>query len=264
MVFTNQLTGQVLGFGLSNGSGQVTATLSSLPAGNTVVAATVSSTTTACNCTAVVGTTTVTVSQPTVTCTVTASSAPANPAVGDTVTVTARVTCAGAGLSGATVQFTNQATGAVLGSGTTDATGTASFTTATLPAGSTTIVATANGSSSTCTCNSGVGVVTVTVGGAPGVFTALPACYRLNFPPLPWAFANATFTATGAAPGTLVTFHLDGAGGPVVCTAAADATGTATCTGNLSVFQLVNTTYTATATISGSQVSSSSTLLPCA
>ncbi|GFE17101.1 hypothetical protein Sgleb_51480 [Streptomyces glebosus] len=108
----------------------------------------------------------------------------------------------------------------------------------------------------TCSCVGVSATTTVTVGSA-AVLTAQPACYRLNLATLT---AQATFTATGATPGSTVTFHLGtGPNGPVACTAVANASGVATCTATLSLFQLVFVTYTAT---SGSQ-SSTSTLGPC-
>ncbi|MFI2261421.1 hypothetical protein OHU45_05070 [Streptomyces tubercidicus] len=101
------------------------------------------------------------------------------------------------------------------------------------------------------------------MGGATG-FSAQPACYRLNVPPLPWAFAQATFSAGGATPGAVVTFHLGGPAGPVVCTAIADASGNASCTATLNVGQVLFGTYTATTPAAGGgTLSSSSTLAIC-
>ncbi|MCF3147276.1 Ig-like domain repeat protein, partial [Streptomyces platensis] len=99
-------------------------------------------------------------------------------------------------------------------------------------------------------------------GGATG-FTAHPACYTISFPPLPWAFAQATFSASGATPGSLVTFHLGGANGPVVCTATADASGNASCTATLNIGQVGFATYTATTTGASGPLQSSSSLGIC-
>ncbi|WP_328386954.1 hypothetical protein OHS81_25360 [Streptomyces sp. NBC_00400] len=190
-------------------------------------------------------------------CAVSVTSSPARPAAGQPVTVTATVTCGGSPVPGATVLFST--TSGPLGVGLTNASGQAGVTTSTLPAGSTTVTATVlTATGSTCNCAGSSGTGTVTVGGATGL-TAHPACYTLNVPPLPWAFATATFTASGATPGATVTFHLDGPAGPVVCTAVANASGNASCTATLNVGQVLFSGYTAT---SGG-ASSSSTLSVC-
>ncbi|MFD6231322.1 Ig-like domain repeat protein, partial [Streptomyces sp. NPDC060232] len=211
--------------------------------------------TTTCTCIGVAATATVTVTAPTK-CVVTLSSAPADPIAGQPVTLTATVTCDGAPVPGATVLFST--TGGPLGIGVTNASGQATATTSALPVGSTVVTATVLAATTSCTCVGASGTGTVTVSGAKGL-TAQPACYRLNVPPLPWAFATATFSASGATPGATVTFHLDGPAGPVVCTAVADASGNASCTATLTIGQVLYSGYTAT---SGG-VSSSSTLSIC-
>ncbi|MEU5548056.1 recombinase family protein [Streptomyces sioyaensis] len=140
-------------------------------------------------------------------------------------------------------------------------TGQATATTIALPLGVNPITATVIAEGATCTCVGVAGTATVTVGPAQGL-TAQPACYTLNLPPLPWSFAHTTLTATGATPGATVTFHSDGAGGPVLCTAVADTNGNANCTANLTIFQLASG-YTATTPVPGGSLTSSSTLLPC-
>ncbi|MGX1756374.1 Ig-like domain repeat protein [Streptomyces lydicus] len=246
-----------LGVGVTNASGQATVTTSTLPAGSTVVTATVLTANSSCNCVGVAATTTVTVGAAP-RCAVAVTSSPEKPAAGQPVTLTATVTCGGAPVPGAVVLFST--TSGPVGIGLTNASGQASITTSTLPAGSTVVTATVLTASPTCNCVGVSGTVTVTVGVGGGTgLTAHPACYRINTPPLPSAFATATFSASGATPGATVTFHLDGPAGPVACTAVADGSGNASCTATLSVGQVLFVSYTAT---SGG-ASSSNTLSIC-
>ncbi|GLW19767.1 hypothetical protein Stsp01_65100 [Streptomyces sp. NBRC 13847] len=90
----------------------------------------------------------------------------------------------------------------------------------------------------------------------------MPACYRLNFPPLPWSYATATLTATGATPGATVTFHSGGANGPVLCTAVADMYGNATCKATINPVQS-GLGYTATTPVAGGFLTSTSTMTLC-
>ncbi|MGW8395816.1 Ig-like domain repeat protein, partial [Streptomyces lydicus] len=239
-----------LGFGTTDASGQATVTSSLLPAGANVVTATVVSASTTCNCVGVSGTATVNVGAAT-NCVVTVTSTPAYPTAGQPVTVTATVTCNGAPVVGAAVLFTS--TSGALGVGVTGVTGQASVTTSSLPAGSNVVTATVLSAGTTCNCTGVSGTATVNVGPVTGGrLTAKPACYVLNFPPVPWAFAHATFSASGATPGSTVTFSVMGS---TVCTAVADASGNASCTGNLTVTQALASTYTASSggvTVTGS------------
>ena len=73
---------------------------------------------------------------------------------------------------------------------------------------------------------------------------------------MPWAFAHATFSVSGATPGSTVTFSVLGG---TVCTAVADASGNASCTANLSITQALAATYTA----SSGGVTVTGTLGPC-
>ncbi|MDT0458062.1 Ig-like domain-containing protein [Streptomyces sp. DSM 41527] len=246
-----------LGVGTTTAAGQATLTTSTLPAGANVVTATVIAGTSTCTCIGVAGTATVNVGAAQ-SCSVTLTSSPARPTAGQPVTLTATVTCGGAPVPGAVVLFST--TSGPVGIGLTNASGQATVTTSALPAGSTVVTATVLTASPTCNCVGVFGTVTVTVGAGGGTsLTAHPACYRINTPPLPSAFATATFSASGATPGATVTFHLDGAAGPVVCTAVADASGNASCTATLTVSQVLFVSYTAT---SGG-ASSSSTLSIC-
>ncbi|MFI1156780.1 Ig-like domain repeat protein [Streptomyces sioyaensis] len=243
-----------LGVGVTTPAGAATLTTSLLPAGSTVVTGTVLAASTTCTCVGVAATTTVVVT-PAPSCVVTLTSSPANPAAGAPVTLTATVTCGGVPVTGALVLFTTPS--GPVGVGVTGASGTASLVTTLLPTGSTVVTATVAAATTTCTCVGVAATTTVNVVVGAGLFTAQPACWRMNLATLT---ASATFTATGATPGSTVTFHLGtGPSGPVACTAVADASGTATCNATLSLFQLLFVTYTAT---SGTQ-SSSSTLGPC-
>ncbi|MFK4247858.1 beta strand repeat-containing protein [Streptomyces angustmyceticus] len=246
-----------LGVGVTTAAGTATLTTSLLPAGANVVTATVIAGTSTCTCVGVAATATVNVGAAR-RCAVTLTSSPANPAAGQPVTLTATVTCNGVPVPGAVVLFST--TSGPVGIGLTNASGQATVTTTALPAGSTVVTATVLTASPGCNCVGVFGTVTVTVGAGGGTsLTAHPACYRINTPPLPSAFATATFSASGATPGATVTFHLDGAAGPVACTAVADASGNASCTATLTVGQVLFTSYTAT---SGG-ASSSSTLSIC-
>ena len=95
-------------------------------------------------------------------------------------------------------------------------------------------------------------------------FTAQPACYTLNFPPLPWALVHAQFSVTGASPGTRITIHLGSdANGPVLCSALADQYGNVRCSADLNAVQILYTTYTATVPVPGGYETSTASLLPC-
>ncbi|MYT11004.1 Ig-like domain repeat protein [Streptomyces sp. SID4951] len=249
-----------LGIGVTSAAGQASVTTSTLPSGLNVVTATVISAETTCICVGTSATVNITVAAAQ-NCAITLSTTPANPTAGQPVTVTATVTCNGAPVSGATVLFAT--VNGPLGIGVTSAAGQASVTTSTLPAGANVVTATVIAANTTCTCVGVSGTATVNVGASTGGLTANPACYTLNFPPLPWAFATATFSASGATPGAVVTFHLDGPSGPVVCTAVANASGNASCTATLNIGQVLYSSYTATTPTAGGTLSSSSTLGIC-
>ncbi|MEU5548035.1 Ig-like domain-containing protein, partial [Streptomyces sioyaensis] len=182
--------------------------------------------------------------------------------VGQPTTVSATVTCNGAPVPNAAVTFTSN--GAVIGFALTNASGVATSPVIFTTPSTNTVLATVTATAGACTCtNVTSGPVTVTVQpSGTGTFKALPACYTLDFPPLPWSFAHATLTATGATPGATITFHSDGAGGPVLCTAVADTNGNATCTAHLTVLQLASG-YTATTPAPGGFLTSHNTLTPC-
>ncbi|MGY4969991.1 Ig-like domain repeat protein [Streptomyces nigrescens] len=249
-----------LGIGVTSAAGQASVTTSTLPSGLNVVTATVIAANTTCICVGTSATVNITVAAAQ-NCAITLSTTPANPTAGQPVTVTATVTCNGAPVQGATVLFAT--VNGPLGIGVTSAAGQASVTTSTLPAGANVITATVIAANTTCVCVGVSATATVNVGASTGGLTANPACYTLNFPPLPWAFATATFSASGATPGAVVTFHLDGPSGPVVCTAVANASGNASCTATLNIGQVLYSSYTATTPSAGGTLSSSSTLGIC-
>ncbi|MFI9082344.1 Ig-like domain repeat protein [Streptomyces sioyaensis] len=200
--------------------------------------------------------------QPTSNCLVTVTPPAGTVTVGQATLLTATVTCNGVPVPNAAVTFTSN--GTALGSATTNASGNATATVMFTTPGANTLTATVTAAGTACSCTNVTSTpITVTVQPAgPGTFKALPACYRLNFPPLPWSFVHATLTATGAPPGAVVTFHSDGASGAVLCTAVADTNGTASCTADLTIFQLASG-YTATTPVLGGSLTSSSTLTLC-
>ncbi|MFF7234588.1 Ig-like domain repeat protein [Streptomyces sioyaensis] len=214
-------------------------------------------------CTAAsIGTVPVTV-QPASSCLITVTPPTGPVTAGHATTLTATVTCNGSTPvpNAAVISTSNHA---IIGFALTNASGLATTPITFTTPGANIVTATVTAAGTACTCTNVTSPpVTVTVQPAgTGTLQALPACYRLNFPPLPWSFARATLTATGATPGAVLTFHSDGAGGPVLCTAVADANGNASCTANLTVFQLASG-YTATTPVPGGFLSSSSTLTPC-
>ncbi|RXS73790.1 hypothetical protein EST92_21855 [Streptomyces sp. TM32] len=201
--------------------------------------------------------------QPPASCLITVTPPAGTVTVGQATPLSATVTCNGAPVPNAAVTLTSNST--IIGFALTNAAGTATTTATFTTPGAQTLSARVTAAGAACSCaNVTSAPVTVVVQPAgPGMFKAQPACYRLNFPPSPWSFAHTTLTVTGATPGAVVTFHQDGAGGPVLCTAVADANGNASCTANLSVFQVLTPTYTATTPVAGGFLTSSSTLLPC-
>ncbi|MEV6569399.1 hypothetical protein [Streptomyces kronopolitis] len=81
-------------------------------------------------------------------------------------------------------------------------------------------------------------------------------------PPLPWSYATATLTATGATPGAVITFRSGGASGPVLCTAVADRNGNVTCKGVINPVQS-GLGYTATTPVPGGFLTASNIFMLC-
>ncbi|MFJ2867960.1 Ig-like domain-containing protein, partial [Kitasatospora sp. NPDC087314] len=139
-------------------------------------------------------------------------------------------------------------------------------------AGPVSLTATVTAAGTTCTCTNVVSLpvpITVGVGGPAVSLQALPSCWRGH-----WEHALATpshgqpypFTATlkaqltPAAAGVTVNFLI--AGQPVG-SAVTDASGIATLTTNLNLLQVQSGAFTATATVGGTTLQSTGTLLPC-
>ncbi|MFS7880305.1 hypothetical protein ACEYXF_44245, partial [Streptomyces asiaticus] len=114
-----------------------------------------------------------------------------------------------------------------------------------------------------CNCTGTASVplpIVVLPGTAPGALQALPACWRLNLTNPTLFPATLTAKVTPAAAGIPVQFLV---GGVPVGTATTDATGTATLPVNLTLLQIVNATYQATAVVGGTTVTATGTLRPC-
>ncbi|MFF3748686.1 Ig-like domain repeat protein [Streptomyces kronopolitis] len=238
-----------------NASGQACFTSATLTSG-TITAIYTGNTCTSAS----IGTVSVTV-QPPATCVITVTPPAGTVTVGQPTTLSATVTCNGVPVPNAAVTFTSN--GAIIGFALTNASGIATAPVTFTTAGANTVTATVTAAGTACSCTGVTSTpITVTVQPAGGTLTAQPACYRLNFPPLPWSYATATLLATGATPGAVITFHSDGANGPVLCTAVADSFGNATCKGIINPVQS-GLGYTATTPVPGGFLTSTSTLRLC-
>ncbi|MFF9646174.1 hypothetical protein ACF1GP_32720, partial [Kitasatospora aureofaciens] len=137
-------------------------------------------------------------------------------------------------------------------------------------AGPVSLTATVTAAGTTCTCTNVVSPpisITVGVGGPAVSLQALPSCWQGH-----WEHALATpshgqpFTATlkaqltPAAAGVTVNFFV--AGQPVG-SAVTDASGIAILTTDLNLLQVQSGAFTATATVGGTTLQSTGTLLPC-
>ncbi|MEV7472057.1 Ig-like domain repeat protein, partial [Streptomyces kronopolitis] len=199
--------------------------------------------------------------QPLSTCVITVTPPSGTITVGQPTTLTATVTCNGTPVPNAAVTFTSN--GLAIGTALTNASGLATGSVTFTTPGANTVTATVTAAGTACTCTNVTSTpITVTVQPAGGTLTAQPACYRLNFPPLPWSYATATLLATGATPGAVITFHSGGANGPVLCTAVADSNGNATCKAVITPVQS-GLGYTATTPVPGGFLTSTSTLHLC-
>ncbi|MFF4283427.1 Ig-like domain repeat protein, partial [Streptomyces kronopolitis] len=238
-----------------NASGQACFTSTTLTSG-TITAIYTGNTCT----TASIGTVSLTV-QPPASCVITVTPPSGTVTVGQATNLTATVTCNGAPMPNAAVTFTSN--GAIIGFALTNASGIATAAVTFTTPGANTVTATVTAAGTACSCTNVTSTpITVTVQPAGGTFKALPACYRLNFPPLPWSYATATLTATGATPGATVTFRSGGVSGPVLCTAVADVYGNATCKATINPVQS-GLGYTATTPVAGGFLTSTSTMTLC-
>ncbi|WP_206267852.1 hypothetical protein [Kitasatospora aureofaciens] len=239
-------------------------------AGPVSLTATVTAAGTTCTCTNVVSLpVTVTVTPP-ATCQVFLLPPVAPVVVGQPTVVSAVVLCNGVPVAGAAVTFNGG--GAAPVTVTTNALGIASGSMTFPTAGPVSLTATVTAAGTTCTCTNVVSLpvpITVGVGGPAVSLQALPSCWQGH-----WEHAPATpshgqpypFTATlkaqltPAAAGVTVNFLV--AGQPVG-SAVTDASGIAILTTDLNLLQVQSGAFTATATVGGTPLQSTGTLLPC-
>ncbi|MEU0004286.1 hypothetical protein ABZ079_08275 [Streptomyces sp. NPDC006314] len=247
----------------TNALGIATGSVTFPTAGPVSVTATVTATNTACACT--------NVSSAPVTVTVTAQPSclvfllpPSGTVIaGQPTSLTAVVLCNGLPVSGASVTFSGG--GATPVTVTTNALGIATGSVTFPTAGPVSVTATATATGTACAC-SGVAStplsITVTAVGTGVRLQALPSCWQANLQiPLPTTFpATLQARVSPATAGVTVSFFV---GGQLVGTAVTDATGTATLNTSLSLLQVLAGTFTATATVGGTAVQATGTLLPC-
>jgi hypothetical protein len=198
----------LLGMGTVNSSGVATFSTSALPTGTDSLTAVYSgnTTSTASTSTAVMDTVALTVT------TTTLVLSPTPPTDGQMESFTATVAPAPTGASRGTVSFLNGAT--LLGMGTVNSSGVATFTGSGLPAGPVTITAVFSGNATSATSTSATAMVTV----APGFTVVAPQTpfivrqgalitVPLTVPPLGGTFSlPVTMSATGLPPGALAVF----------------------------------------------------------
>ncbi|MGW3040940.1 hypothetical protein ACWC9T_13050, partial [Kitasatospora sp. NPDC001159] len=137
-------------------------------------------------------------------------------------------------------------------------------------AGPVSLTATVTAAGTNCTCTNVVSLpvpITVGVGGPAASLQALPSCWQGHWEhqlanPSHGQPYTATLKAqlTPAAAGVTVNFLI--AGQPVG-SAVTDASGIATLTTDLNLLQVRSGTFTATATVGGTTLESTGTLLPC-
>ena len=201
----------LLGVGTVNVSGVATLTSSSLPLGNNTLTAIYSGNAFSGTSTSVaVMEAVVPVGLTSTTTTLTYSPIPAVDGQSETFTVTIAPTPTGASLG--TVSFYNGVT--LLGMGTVNSAGIATFTTSSLPSGNLTITAVYSGNATFATSTSSVSMVTegpgFTVVAPAGPISALQGALitiPLTVPPLGGAFNNVvTMSVTGLPPGAVAVF----------------------------------------------------------
>jgi Bacterial Ig-like domain (group 3)/FG-GAP-like repeat len=246
--FSNGAT--LLGSGTVNSSGVATFTTSSLPAGVLSLTATFSSNAGFAGSTST--TQSVTVSAQTVATTTTLSVAPNPATAGQTVTLTATVTPAPTGTPAGSVSFKKGVT--LLGTGTVNSSGVATFTTSGLPVGTYGLMASYPGNAGFAASVSSVQSVTVNA-------SAVPTTIMLTSAPNPaTAGQPVTFTATvaptptGTPLGTVNFFN----GATLLGMASLNSAGVATFT----ISSLPSGTDVITAVFSGNAGSAGSTSTP--
>ncbi|WP_234355935.1 Ig-like domain-containing protein [Kitasatospora aureofaciens] len=184
--------------------------------------------------------------------------------------VSAVVLCNGVPVPGAAVTFNGG--GAAPVTATTNALGIATGSMTFPTAGPVSLTATVTAAGTTCSCTNVVSLpvpITVGVGGPAVSLQALPSCWwghwehQLADPSHGQSYpVTATLKAqlTPAAAGVTVNFLI--AGQPVG-SAVTDASGIATLTTDLNLLQVQSGAFTATATVGGTTLQSTGTLLPC-
>ncbi|MFI0776053.1 hypothetical protein, partial [Streptomyces sp. NPDC021212] len=256
-----------LGTATTNPSGLASATVTFPNPGATTATATVAATPagTACNCTGTASLPLPIVVLPPGVCTVLLLPPAGVVRAGQPTTLQALVLCNGVPVSGATVTFSSPS--GTLGTATTNPSGLASATVTFPNPGATTatatVTATPAGTACNCTGTASLPLPIVVLPGTttpPGGLQALPACWRISLATPALFPTTLTATVTPAAAGIPVQFLV---GGVPVGTATTDATGTATLPVNLTLLQIVNTTYQATAVVGGATVTATGTLRPC-
>jgi hypothetical protein len=201
----------LLGMGTVNASGVATFTTSSLPLGNASLTAVYSGNATSGTSTSVALMESV-VPAGLIATTSTLTFAPNPPVDGQAETFTVTVVPAPTGASLGTVSFYNGAT--LLGMGTVNSGGVATFTTVTLPFGNLTITAVYSGNATFATSTSSVSMMTEGPGfavvGPTGPITALQGALitiPLTVPPLGGPFNSVvTMSVTGLPPGAVAVF----------------------------------------------------------
>ncbi|MFI9077796.1 hypothetical protein ACIGW8_15125 [Streptomyces sioyaensis] len=256
VTFTDQ-NGNVLGTGTTDATGIATTSVTFATAGSVTVTATATATGTSCSCSNTPAPPVlVTVLQPGV-CTVTLLPPTGTVLAGQATVLRAVVLCNGAAVSGSTVTFSDSG-GNTLGTGTTDATGTATVSVTFPASGSVTVTATASGGTSpgsACSCtdvpSSPVTIAVVppnscavvlqrvlgsVVVGQPVQLSAQVLCNGVAVSGASVTFTdnngNVLGTGTSNAAGTATASVSFPTAGPVTVTATATASGTSCdCTG---------------------------------
>ena len=202
----------LLGIGTVNLSGVATLTTNGLPSGADTITAVYSG-----NAAFLTSTSTAfseNVTQAATTTTLSASPSPAT--VGQPVTLTATVSPAPTGSPSGSVSFYSGST--LLGAGTVNASGVATFTTSNLPSGAANLTAVYSGNAGFAGSTSAVFALTVSPEGVTYTVTAPPTPYGLTqggsvsipitVPPIGGSFnAVVTMSVTGLPPGATATFH---------------------------------------------------------
>ncbi|MGA4881215.1 ice-binding family protein [Streptomyces lydicamycinicus] len=245
----------------TNAAGIATGSLTFNTAGPATITATVTAAGSGCACTGVVSAPLPITVTPQPSCQVVVQPVVGPVVVGQPTPVSALVTCNGLPVSGASVTFNG---GAVPVTVTTNLAGVATGSLTFNTAGTATVTATVTAAGTACSCTGVVSApITIPITAPTGPLSASPACWRVNLPfPIPHLFvATLKATLTPAQAGVTVTFYVSGL---PVGTAVTNASGVATLTNaGLSILQISASSYTAVATVGGSTVQATGSLVPC-